>query len=283
MNERGGFMTRRLVGLAAVGAVGATMGLGAGVGSAQGATINQMLLELANDAGVVGEESVYRLRDADWGIVVNDDGQGGFQAKDASTSFSVGDVVLGAFEMDDVRQGASGSTYEANMGQDGNNYFFGRYAIEITSIVPNDPADPTAGAKVHFGVASGLDPFGTGDNTTFEFYEAASNPFDGQTIDSSNFAGWDLVGTGGHSLWASAGFESPGDQWVFDTAAGGADGWSRATIQEWYNAPEGVRLASGDDQVLSWILGPDQGLDGHLIGDYAERWLTLTNFTVGGS
>ncbi|MEX0885584.1 MAG: hypothetical protein WD009_04010 [Phycisphaeraceae bacterium] len=245
--------------------------------AAEANTVNEILFNLAVDAGTLNQSTTYRFRDADWGIVMEEDGAGGLVAKDPASGFAVGDVILGSFQMDFVRTTVGATNYTEFFGQGGNNHLFGRYAIEIKSVV---------GTTVEFGVANsaGVDPFGTGDDTMFEFWESATNPFAGagNVPDDSTLAGWNSVGVAGQDLWASAGFDHVDDSWEFDVSpAAVTQGYT--TIQEWYDAPGGQLLALGGDQIMSWIIGPDQGLNGGAVGGFAPRWLTLTSFNIGGS
>ena len=271
-----------MVGLAAAGAVGATMAFGA-TERVEAQSVNELLLQVASEMDLVNESVSYRFRDRDWGVLLTSDGS---TVKSGTDTFSEGDIVRGSFIMEGVST-TSGTSANREFGDDGN-YLFGQYSLEIVSMGANN--------EVHFGVdpnnVLGDDPSNV--QTMLRFVESSNNPnlsSDLGDVNQANRAGFDVVNDilandPGASVWATAGMVAEGDVWNFDAnpAVNNVGVDPSFEVGQWYAADDGDQLAGtvSGEQVLSWILGPDQAAFGHLIAGFEPRWQTATNFSIIG-
>ena len=282
MSVRSGFRTRRVVGLAAAGAVGATMAFGAAE-RVEAQSVNELLLQVASEMDLVGESVSYRFRDRDWGVLLASDGS---TVKTGTDTFNVGDIVRGSLIMEGVST-TSGTSANREFGQDGN-FLFAQYSLEIVSLGDNN--------EVRFGADPNnvLGDDASNVQTMVRFVESSNDPGLNSSISSvnqDNHAGFHLVqdvleNDPDASVWATAGMTSDGDLWNYNATPAvdnvGVD--PSFEVGQWYAAPDGDQLAGtvSGEQTLSWILGPDLAAFGHLIAGFEPRWQTATSFSIIG-
>jgi hypothetical protein len=247
-------MTMCRMATAFVAAVAISLGTAA---TTQASTINQMLFSMAADAGTLNQEATFRFFDLDRGVVL--DSSGNYLS---SGNFAVGQIIRGAFDMDFLQ--LSG-TPNLDFGDNGNNFAYGRYSVQITSI------DLGTGL-VTFGPDT-TTPFGAArPDVMFEFWESPNDPGIVANATSGNNAGFDLnVYDGGGdpdaTLWGAAGW-SLGET-AYNFSINPISGVN-TTIEDWYAAATQTQsLAFAGLQTLKWLEAPATGLgDTSVIGDY---------------
>lgn len=168
-------------------ALGTTGALLLGTAGAQGATVNQVLLQLASDEGFVAQERTYNFNDVDRTVV--------FSSPNPS-ELVVGSTLRGIFEIDDVSI-SGGITGDRDFDNGVNNALFGRYALEITGI---DTTSTPGRAVIEFGHDSSA---GLGSGVLFEIYQDTT--FNFVATRNAPDGGFGAVGALGADLYAELG------------------------------------------------------------------------------